>query len=97
MSTYLKKFLIFVPQAQLTCKEIGDGNINYVFRIMDEKQESQLLLNTLIFMRSSGQLLSTDHSRIEYDILMLEGKYAPEQVPKVYKYDRSCVALLWKI
>ncbi|MGI6739696.1 MAG: S-methyl-5-thioribose kinase [Christensenellales bacterium] len=78
----------FVPQAQLTCKEIGDGNINYVFRIMDEKAgKSVIIKHADIHARSSGQLLSTDRSRIEYDILMLEGKYAPEQVPKVYKYD----------
>lgn len=78
----------FTSQAQLSCKEIGDGNINYLFRIMDVKTGKSIIIKHAdTHVRSSGQLLSTDRSRIECDILMLEAKYAPEQVPQVYMYD----------
>ena len=34
---YVKEKLdFFEKDAVLTCKEIGDGNINYVYRVMDE-------------------------------------------------------------
>lgn len=86
----------FAPDAELTCKEIGDGNINYVFRVRDEKtQKSIIIKHADITTRSTKQELSTDRSRIECDILILEGKYAPAQVPKIYLYDpvMSCIVM----
>lgn len=91
-----KKPDFFAADAKLTCKEIGDGNINYVFRVQDENTGKSIIIKHAdVETRSSHQALSTDRSRIEYDILVMEGKYAPAQVPEMYLYDpvMSCIVM----
>lgn len=87
---YVKDQLdVFGPDADLECKEIGDGNLNYVFRVWDRKSP------TSVIVKQSGDTarisdefkVSIDRNRIEAEALMLEGKLAPGLVPKVYKYD----------
>lgn len=78
----------FDKGASLSCKEIGDGNINYVFRIMDvQSNKSVILKHSDITTRSSKTVLDTDHNRIEAEILKLEGELAPGLVPEIYLYD----------
>jgi 5-methylthioribose kinase len=80
---------IFGENSRLSCKEIGDGNLNYIFRIVDE------ISGRSIIIKQSGPVarisdefkLSPDRNRIEYEILKLEEKLAPGLVPKVYVYD----------
>ncbi|PFK36713.1 S-methyl-5-thioribose kinase [Bacillus cereus] len=74
----------------LKCKEIGDGNLNYVFRVWDEKK------NISVIVKQAGDTarisdefkLSTNRIRIESNALQLEGKLAPGLVPDVYLFDR---------
>ena len=35
---YVKESAKFEQAKALQCKEIGDGNLNYVFRVWDEKR-----------------------------------------------------------
>ena len=80
---------LFGDSFHLTCKEIGDGNLNYIFRVVDE------ISGRSIIIKQSGPVarisdefkLSPDRNRIEYEILKLEEKLAPGLVPKVYNYD----------
>lgn len=80
---------LFGDRFQLTCKEIGDGNLNYIFRVVDE------ISGRSIIIKQSGPVarisdefkLSPDRNRIEYEILKLEEELAPGLVPKVYGYD----------
>ncbi|MDF2536581.1 MAG: 5-methylthioribose kinase, partial [Bacillales bacterium] len=86
---YVSEFEFFEASAALTCKEIGDGNLNYVFRVIDENNKKSIIVkqagNTA---RISDEFkLSTDRNRIESEILVLEGKLTDGLVPKVYKYD----------
>jgi 5-methylthioribose kinase len=79
----------FSKDANLETKEIGDGNINYVFRTKD------INTNKSVIVKQAGKTsrisddfpLSTDRNRIESAILMLQSKYAPGLVPEVYYYD----------
>lgn len=83
-----EKMEYFDQDAQLVCKEIGDGNINYVFRVEDSYSgKSVILKHADVQVRSSGSLVSTDRNRIEVELLELQGELAPGLVPKVYLYD----------
>lgn len=84
----MEKLDFFDKDAELTCKEIGDGNINYVFRVEDKNTKKSVIVkhsDTLI--RSSQTEADTDHNRIEAEILRIEGELAPGFVPEVYWYD----------
>lgn len=80
---------IFPADAELTCEEIGDGNLNYVFRIRDQKGGQSIIIKQAgpVARISDEFKVSPDRNRIESDILRLQGKLAEGFVPKVYHYD----------
>lgn len=87
---YVKeKLTIFDKDADLECKEIGDGNINYVFRIWNNNSDKSVIIKQAgETARISDEFrLSTDRIRIESNILKFEGELAHGLVPVVYKYD----------
>ena len=74
----------FAADEKLVCKEIGDGNLNYVFRLANENGKSIIIKQAGEELRISKELkLSTDRGRIEANVLQLQGEYAPGSVPKV--------------
>jgi len=79
----------FPAHAALACQEIGDGNINYVFRVTDvEGKKSLIIKQAGPTARISAEFkLSPDRNRIETEILQLHSKLAPGLVPVVYHYD----------
>lgn len=93
---YTKDFNIFSKEAKLKGEEIGDGNINYIFRVIDiETGKSVVLKQADKFLRSSGRPLDLGRSKIEAEILKIEGELAPKLVPKVYRYDDiMCVIVM---
>lgn len=93
---YTKDFGIFSKDAKLRGEEIGDGNINYIFRVIEDSTGKSVVLKQADkFLRSSGRPLDLDRNRIEAEILKLEGEYAPGFVPKVYRYDDiMCVIVM---
>ncbi len=84
---------LFAPGEETVCEEIGDGNINYVFRIRSlQDGHSVVVKQADRLLRSSGRLLDQNRSRIEAAILKLEGELAPGFVPEVYHYDEVMAA-----
>lgn len=87
----------FAPDAELECKEIGDGNLNYVFKLTDRKNNQSLIIKQAgpVARISDEFKLSPDRNRIEFEILALQNKLAPGFVPKVYNYDpiMNCTAM----
>ncbi len=86
----------FFGDEELTCHEIGDGNINFVFRVKGaETGKSLIVKHADHAARLTGQEVSLDRNRIETNILLLEGKLAPGTVPVVYYHDlvMSCVIM----
>lgn len=75
--------------AELTAKEIGDGNLNYVFRVVDAKSGKSVIVKQAgVSLRiSEAMKVSTDRNRIESEILQIQWKYAPGLVPQIYGYD----------
>jgi 5-methylthioribose kinase len=86
----------FGSGAKLSVREIGDGNLNYVFRVVDEESGKSIIVKQAgEQLRISAEMhISTDRNRIESEILLLQDKYAPGLVPKIFKYDTVMCACL---
>lgn len=83
----------FRPEESLEAYEIGDGNINYVFRVISrDTGKSVIIKQADKFLRSSGRPLDISRNRIEAGILKIEGELAPGFVPVIYKYDENMSA-----
>jgi 5-methylthioribose kinase len=84
-----EKLTIFSAEAELKTKEIGDGNLNYVYKVWEEATGKSVIIKQAggEARISSDIKLSTDRTRIEAEILTLEGKLAPGLAPDVYLYD----------
>ena len=76
----------YFGDSDITCKEIGDGNINYVFRLSNGKK-TLIVKHADAYTRSGGTPNSTDRSRLEYEILSIQKSYCPDHVPALYAYD----------
>ncbi|WML32920.1 S-methyl-5-thioribose kinase [Clostridium sp. OS1-26] len=109
MSRYSKHFLMdteeakiyskevakyFTAEEELEAVEIGDGNINYVFKVWNPKTGKSLIIKQADkFLRSSGRPLDINRNRIEAEILKIEGTLAQSFVPEIYHYDETMCAL----
>lgn len=94
---YVRARLPFFPaEADFHCAEIGDGNINYVFRLLDRASGQSLIVKQAgTEARISSEMrLSTDRGRIEAEILRLEHRYAPGMVPQLHLYDPVMCAMI---
>lgn len=84
----------FAPDEETECIEIGDGNINYVFKIWSKKDGHSVVVKQADkLLRSSGRPLDTYRNKIEAKILQFESQLAPAYVPEVYHYDEVMCAL----
>ncbi|MBU9708085.1 S-methyl-5-thioribose kinase [Paenibacillus sp. AK121] len=80
----------FSQEAQLECREIGDGNLNLVFHITDSKSNKSIIAKqALPYVKIVGESwpLSLDRARIEREALQQEHQLCPELVPAVLGYD----------
>jgi 5-methylthioribose kinase len=92
-----EKLNIFDVGEELTCKEIGDGNLNYIFKVDSLNSEKSVIIKQSgpVARISDEFKLSPDRNRIEYEILKFQSKLAPGLVPEVYSYDSimNCTAM----
>jgi 5-methylthioribose kinase len=91
-----ERLTIFDPLAQPEVTEIGDGNVNYIFRVCEAQSGKSVIIKQAgpTARISDAFILSTARARIEANMLRLENKLAPGLVPQLYKYDdvmRCCV------
>lgn len=75
----------FDKNEEISCREIGDGNINYVF-LLKSNSKSIVLKQADLLLRSSKRPLDINRIYIESEILKIQSKYS-KAVPKVYFYD----------
>ena len=84
----------FEPDEETQCEEIGDGNINYVFRIRSLKDGRSVVVKQADkLLRSSGRPLDLYRNKIEAETLKLEASLAPDFIPQVFYYDETMAAL----
>ncbi|MBO8176910.1 MAG: S-methyl-5-thioribose kinase [Bacillus sp. (in: Bacteria)] len=87
---YIQNLSIFSADAKLTCREIGDGNLNLVFQIEDQLTEKKVIVKqSLPYARVVGESmpLTVDRNRIEAEALKEEGKYCPEHTVQLFHAD----------
>lgn len=86
---------LFIANESLRVEEIGDGNINFVYRVSGDSN-SLIIKQALPYVRIIGEgwPLSQDRVRIEAEALQLEAKYCPDLVPGVYSYDAEQCAIV---
>lgn len=98
IKSYVKENISFMQDSKnLEAIEIGDGNLNYVFRVKDlDTQKSVIVKQAGHTARISEDIkLSTDRIRIETRALQLSYERTPHLVPKIYLFDEvmSCCAM----
>nr|WP_263328232.1 S-methyl-5-thioribose kinase [Neobacillus sp. Marseille-Q6967] len=80
----------FNEDTDLTCREIGDGNLNLVFHIVDSIDKKGLIIKqALPYAKVVGESwpLTVKRAKIEADALKVFGHIVPDYVPKVYYVD----------
>ncbi|MBY0596898.1 S-methyl-5-thioribose kinase [Bacillus bingmayongensis] len=87
---YVKEHGYFEENAKVTCYEIGDGNLNYVFQLHDGER-GIIVKQALPYAKVVGESwpLSLRRATIESQALQVFAKYVPEYVPKVYGHDEE--------
>jgi 5-methylthioribose kinase len=79
------------PNAELEVQEIGDGNLNLVWRVFERDQPTRsiLLKQGLPYLRAAGESwpLSPDRARFEAQALELQQRFAPGLIPQPYWFD----------
>lgn len=82
-------------RTSMQTREIGDGNLNYVFRVWDAKGHSVIVKHAGEALRISAAMrVSLDRNRIESEILQLQHQLAPGLVPRIYMYDTTMSACI---
>lgn len=80
----------FASDAEFKCKEIGDGNLNLVFRLEDVKNNKSIIVKqALPYLRAAGEGWALDINRgaIETKVLNIQHELTGGLVPKVHRFD----------
>jgi len=83
---------ILDKNSSLISEEVGDGNLNLVFRVIDPKsQKSVIVKQALPYAKVVGESwpLTLNRATIESNALLQYADIAGEYVPKVYYSDRK--------
>ncbi|NQD64717.1 S-methyl-5-thioribose kinase [Bacillus haikouensis] len=87
----------FSKNAELTCREIGDGNLNLVFQVAEKGRKGIIIKQALPYAKVVGESwpLTIDRARIEANALKLQYSHAQNLVPQVYfSDDRLAVTVM---
>ncbi|MCA1059401.1 S-methyl-5-thioribose kinase [Rossellomorea aquimaris] len=81
---------IFADGSQLSCQEIGDGNLNLVFRVVERDTGKGIIIKqALPYAKVVGESwpLTIERARIEARALMLQRSFVGDLVPDVFYSD----------
>lgn len=87
----------FTMASELQVEEIGDGNINYVYRVCTpDRSTSVIVKQGLPWVRIIGESwpLLLVRVRIEAETLQFEADCAPELVPALYHFEEARSAIV---
>ncbi len=75
----------------ISCEEIGDGNLNYVYRVVNKNSNDSVIVKQAgTTARISDEfVLSTSRNKIETEALQLQHELAPGLVPKIFILDET--------
>lgn len=86
---------LFDENPDLTCTEIGDGNLNLVFHIVESRSGKGIIIKqALPYAKVVGESwpLTLKRAKIEADALKVFGHIVPDLVPEVY-YTNDVLAI----
>ncbi len=80
--------------SDLEVEEVGDGNLNLVFKInniKDQDKKTLILKQALPYVRLVGKdwPMTRDRSRIESEAIKTQAKYCPDYVPEIFFTDNE--------
>jgi len=85
------------PASLVAAEEIGDGNLNLVFKIFDRQGNSRIIVKqALPYVRCVGESwpLTLDRARLEAQTLVEHYKYSPQHTVKVTHYDETLAVMV---
>jgi len=89
---------LFSSFENLEIREIGDGNLNYVYFITnrDKPAETVILKQAVPFLRCVGEDSPLSKERMNFEIMALrkESEICPDLVPKIYHDDREMALVI---
>lgn len=86
----VEQLKLFPADEPLDAKEIGDGNINYVFRVHSRASGKSIIVKQADrLLRSSGRPLDITRSRREAEALRIYAALIPQFIPRIYAYDNA--------
>lgn len=90
--SFAQPFLLHEP---LTAQEVGDGNLNLVFRVLSENS-SIIIKQALPYLRVAGSTwpLTRNRARIEAEAIIYQESLFPGILPKLIFFDKSMSALV---
>ena len=80
---------IFTSRENVEISEVGDGNVNYIFRVNDDKNSVIVKFSDDYIRGSSTRKLSSVRSRIETEILNYQFKLSDGLAPEIYSYSEK--------
>lgn len=89
---------VFQPGDTLRGLDLADGNVNLVYRVFAEQdpKRSVIVKQALPYARIVGESypMPLERSRVEAELLRIEGKYCPDLVPVLYHHDDDMYAIV---
>jgi 5-methylthioribose kinase len=88
---------IFSKNSELECKEIGDGNLNLVFRVKEKTPggKSVIIKQSMPHARIDKSIIAPlERADIESEMLVLYNQITPNLSPKIYFYDKEEYAII---
>lgn len=85
------------PSALVSAEEIGDGNLNLVFKIYDNQGVSRVVVKqALPYVRCVGESwpLTLDRARLEAQTLVEHYKYCPQHTVQIIHYDADLAVMV---
>lgn len=85
------------PQTLVAAEEIGDGNLNLVFKIKDETGVSRVIVKqALPYVRCVGESwpLTLDRARIEAETLLTHARFCPQHTVAVLYHDPELAVMV---
>ncbi|MEC5319629.1 S-methyl-5-thioribose kinase [Brenneria populi subsp. brevivirga] len=85
------------PQALVAAEEIGDGNLNLVFKIRDVQGKSRAIVKqALPYVRCVGESwpLTLDRARIEAETLLTHARFCPRHTVAVLHHDAELAVMV---
>ncbi|MEA9390479.1 S-methyl-5-thioribose kinase [Acerihabitans sp. TG2] len=85
------------PQSLVDAQEVGDGNLNLVFKILDSQGISRIIVKqALPYVRCVGESwpLTLDRARIEAQTLLVHGQYCPQHTVRILHHDPQLAVMI---